>query len=63
MTPLGLHSPTVLSGQPPVNSSTELQLVVEDTLTSARRLWVRGRLVFPLQLAQESSQASKCVIQ
>src|SRR5205823_7925076 len=31
----------------------ELQLVVEDTLASAHRLWVRGRLVLPASAAQE----------
>ncbi|MCI0457698.1 MAG: hypothetical protein L0Z62_12070, partial [Gemmataceae bacterium] len=56
MSPLGFLSPTAPTGQPPEKPITELQLVIEDTLASAHRLWVRGRLVFPASVAEEPSQ-------
>jgi triacylglycerol lipase len=56
MTPLGLLTATVPSGQPSSKPIPELQLIVEDTLASAHRLWVRGRLVFPPSVPQEPSQ-------
>jgi len=45
MAPLGLVKQTTEFSEPPVSVVPELQLRVEDALASARRLWVRGRLI------------------
>jgi triacylglycerol lipase len=51
MTPLGWVKQAARPSQPPVHVVPDLQLHIEDALASARRLWVRGRLLggrFPL---------------
>ena len=45
MAALALVKQTTEFSEPPVSVAPELQLHVEDALASARRLWVRGRLI------------------
>jgi triacylglycerol lipase len=58
MFPLGLVQNVKPVATTAPTSGTELQLHLEDTLASARRLWVRGRLVMPARSEANAAPAS-----